>query len=118
MSGETLVEARIETDVQILRYDWVLGRKTKRPIWFPPKFPSGQLELNSFHQVMRMMGGRHDGMVMHAIWMINNGKERGKKDRNTRACEIGNGGAIRSHGEDVRVAHIVPCSTHAQTLNG
>ena len=31
-SGETLVEARSDTDVQIVRYTWVLGRKTNRTI--------------------------------------------------------------------------------------
>ena len=31
-SGETLVEARSDTDVQIVRKNWVLGQKTKRTI--------------------------------------------------------------------------------------
>ena len=32
MSGETLVEARSDTHVQIVRYTWVYGRKTNRTI--------------------------------------------------------------------------------------
>ena len=41
--GETLVEARSDSDVQIDRQTWVKGRKTHRTIgsWFSPKFPSG-----------------------------------------------------------------------------
>ena len=31
-SGETLVDARGDTDVQIVRYTWVQGRKTNRTI--------------------------------------------------------------------------------------
>ena len=31
-SGETLVDARGDTDVQIVRYIWVQGRKTNRTI--------------------------------------------------------------------------------------
>ena len=33
MSGEAQVEARRDTDAQIVRYIWVKGRKTHRTIW-------------------------------------------------------------------------------------
>ena len=50
-SGETLVEASRDTNAQIVRYTFFMG--SERQIepshgWFPPTFPSGELELNSF----------------------------------------------------------------------
>ena len=41
--GETLVEARSDTDVQIVRLIWYRGERLIEPSssWFPPKFPSG-----------------------------------------------------------------------------
>ena len=42
--------ARSDTYVQIVRYI-PLGS------WFSPKFPSGELNFNNFHQVQRMIGG-------------------------------------------------------------
>ena len=46
-----LVEARADADLEIVRYIWVYeGQRLIEPSssWFPPKFPSGWLELNSF----------------------------------------------------------------------
>ena len=44
--GQTLVEARGDTDVQIVRYAWRKGRK--RIEQSSSLFPSGQLKTNSF----------------------------------------------------------------------
>ena len=44
--GQTLVEARGDTDRQIVRYAWRRGRK--RIEQFNSLCPSGELELNNF----------------------------------------------------------------------
>ena len=44
--GQTLVEARGDTNVQIVRYAWTKGRK--RIEQSSSLFPSGQLKTNSF----------------------------------------------------------------------
>ena len=48
-SGETLVDVRGDTDVQIVRYTWVQGRQTNRTIRI--------IVAQQLYQVKRMIGG-------------------------------------------------------------
>ena len=55
--GQTLVEARGDTDRQIVRYAWRKGRK--RVEQSSSLCPSRELELNNFYQVKRKEKRRH-----------------------------------------------------------
>ena len=59
MSGETLVEARRDADVQIVRYTWVLRRETNRTIsqLVPSNVSTRITEDEQLYQVKRMIYG-------------------------------------------------------------
>ena len=60
--GETLVEARSGTDVQIVRQTWVQGRKTNRTIQqlVPSEVSLRIAGVEQFYQVKRMIRGLGD----------------------------------------------------------
>ena len=63
-SEETLMEVRIDTDVQIVRHTWVQGRKTNRTIQqlVPSEVSLRIAGVAQFYQVKRMIRGIGDAL--------------------------------------------------------
>ena len=65
-SEETLMEVRIDTDVQIVRHTWVQGRKTNRTIQqlVPSEVSRRIAGIAQFYHVKRMIKGIGDMMTL------------------------------------------------------